>query len=104
MPSAHSSPDGDELDRRVDVPSHVVLREFPNETVVLNLETGKYFSLNPTAGRMAQALKDADSLRAAAAKLDEDFGEEDPERIRHDLLAFCLQLEAKGLVEISAPE
>jgi DNA-binding CsgD family transcriptional regulator len=42
---------------RVRVPQHVVHRAFPARTVVLNLETGKYHGLNPTAGRMLTALE-----------------------------------------------
>ena len=36
----------------VDVPAHVAQREFADETVALNLETGRYHGLNSTASRM----------------------------------------------------
>lgn len=34
------------LDSQARVPRHVVYRDFVNETVVLNLETGTYHGLN----------------------------------------------------------
>ena len=44
------------LASRARLPQHVVHRSFVAETVVLNLRTGKYHGLNPTAGRMLEAL------------------------------------------------
>ena len=49
----------DILSARPAVPDHVVYREFVNETVVLNLETGTYHGLNPSGGRMLEALGSA---------------------------------------------
>ena len=43
---------------KVTVPQHVVYRSFPTETVVLNLNTGKYHGLNATAGRMLDELEE----------------------------------------------
>ncbi len=40
------------------MPAHVVYREFPAEVVLLNLQTGRYHGLNPTAGRMLRALEE----------------------------------------------
>ena len=39
----------------VHVPDHVVLREFDTETVVLDLDTGTYHSVNATGGRFGAA-------------------------------------------------
>ena len=51
------------------VPHHVVYRDFVSETVVLNLQTGCYHGLNPTAGRMLTVLDQVGSLQEAAALL-----------------------------------
>ena len=61
------------LTSKVKVPQHVVYRSFPSETVVLNLETGKYHGLNATAGRMLDALEQAACVRDAAAALAESY-------------------------------
>lgn len=90
------------LDRRVRVPDHVVFREFAQETVVLNLQTGQYHGLNPTGGRMLEAVEQAASLREAAAALSEQL-RTPLETIERDLLTFCRDLSSRGLVETIDP-
>ena len=46
-----------DLSARVKIPSHVVYREFPAETVILNLETGQYHGLNRTGGAILASLQ-----------------------------------------------
>lgn len=90
------------LARRVRVPEHVVFREFAQETVVLNLQTGQYHGLNPTGGRMLRAVEAAATLREAAAVLSEDLPVA-AETIERDLLTFCRDLSNRGLVETVDP-
>ena len=87
------------LNARVRLPQHVVHRSFVAETVVLNLETGKYHGLNPTAGRMLDALDTAPNVRAAAAQIAEEYGE-DPAAVEADIVPFCRNLLDRKLVEI----
>jgi hypothetical protein len=87
------------LDARARVPSNVVYRDFVNETVVLNLNTGTYHGLNPTAGRMLQAVEAADRLHEAAAKLVDEFGWE-LAVVERDLLELCRTLVDSGLLEL----
>jgi hypothetical protein len=82
------------------VPDHVVYREFVNETVVLNLETGTYHGLNPSGGRMLEALSGAATVRAAAADLATSY-DVPVEEIENDLYEFCVSLHARGLVELT---
>jgi hypothetical protein len=86
------------LTSKVKVPQHVVYRSFPAETVVLNLETGKYHGLNATAGRMLDALKQADCVRDAAATLAAHY-ERDQSAIEGDLCGLCQSLLERGLIE-----
>ncbi|MGH2761794.1 MAG: PqqD family protein [Thermoleophilaceae bacterium] len=90
----------DLLDARVTVPQHVVHRAFPTETVVLNLETGRYHGLNPIAGRMLEVLEKLGSVGESAAQLAREF-EQPLERIEHDLGNLCSDLRDRGLVEIA---
>jgi hypothetical protein len=87
------------LEARVKVPQHVVYRSFPSETVVLNLQTGKYHGLNPTAGGMLAMLAEAESVRdaVAAAAADYEQSQADTER---DLCDLCEALLERGLIEI----
>lgn len=81
------------------VPNHVVFRTFAAETVVLNLETGKYHGLNPVGGRMLEVLAAAPSVVAAAETLAEEYGEP-VARIESDLHEFCNELAERGLIEL----
>ena len=72
---------------RARMPQHVVHRSFVAETVVLNLQTGQYHGLNPTAGRMLEALQEAPTVSAAVPGLADEYGLEQ-EQIQRDLLAL----------------
>jgi len=91
------------LDARGQVPNHVVYRDFVNETVVLNLKTGTYHGLNPTAGRMLRAVERFSTLREAAAQLAADNGW-DLETVETDLVGLCRTLADSGLLEIEEGE
>ncbi len=84
---------------KVRVPQHVVYRSFPTETVVLNLNTGKYHGLNATAGAMLQALERAPSLRDAAAAVAAEYGQEQA-TVEHDMDELCRLLLDRGLIEV----
>lgn len=86
------------LEAKVTVPQSVVFRSFPTETVVLNLQTGKYHGLNPTAGKMLQALTEADSVRAAAAAVAAEY-DASAATIEIDICDLCQNLLDRGLVE-----
>jgi hypothetical protein len=88
---------------RARVPAHVVFRAFPRETVVLNLDTGKYHGLNPTAGRMLEVVEASDTVEAAAGQLAEEYGRS-IEEIRRDLCELCVELIARGLLEIASDD
>ena len=94
-----SPSDQELLAARVRLPQHVVHRTFVAETVVLNLNTGKYHGLNPTAGKMLEALDAAPSLEAAVPLLTDEFGV-GQNQIESDLLALCRGLLERGLVEV----
>jgi hypothetical protein len=84
----------------VRLPKHVVYRAFVYETVVLNLETGKYHGLNPVAGRMLELLDRNGSVEDTAERLAAEYGQPQ-EEVAADLLAFCSDLIDRGLIELS---
>jgi hypothetical protein len=86
------------LDVRITIPQHVVFRSFVKETVVLNLDTGRYHGLNPVGGRMLEVLKDVSLVRDAAAQLAHEYGVPS-EEIERDLLEFCDELARRRLIE-----
>jgi coenzyme PQQ synthesis protein D (PqqD) len=82
------------------IPDHVVYRPFPHETVVLNLQTGKYHGLNPTAGRMLELLERGLSVRQTAEVVADEF-QRSVEEVERDLKTLCADLDARGLIELS---
>ncbi len=81
------------------VPDHVVHRSLAHETVVLNLTTGRYHGLNPTAGRMLTELESGAPLREISVRLAELYGVPAPE-LEADLSELCLDLLERGLIEL----
>lgn len=91
-------------DAAVRVPDHVVYRVFAAETVVLNLETGKYHGLNTSAGRMLETIEATATLQQASEQLATHYDLPQDEMLRA-LQGFCADLSTRGLIEIedSAP-
>jgi Coenzyme PQQ synthesis protein D (PqqD) len=83
----------------ISVPRHVVYRRLPTETVVFNLQTGRYHGLNATAGTMLEALEQAGSVREAAAKVAAEYNQPQ-EIIERDMCDLCNGLLARDLIEL----
>jgi hypothetical protein len=82
---------------KVVVPRHVVHRCFPSETVVLNLQTGKYHGLNPTAGAMLDALESTGSIADASAEVAGRF-DLPQDTVEEDVFRLCAALLERGLI------
>jgi hypothetical protein len=86
------------LPTMVRVPQHVVYRDFATETVVLNLNTGLYHGLNPTAGRMLKLLDELGDLAAVATAVSNEY-RRPRAQIAEDLDTLCRDLLARTLIE-----
>jgi hypothetical protein len=84
---------------KVTIPQHVVFRAFVEETVVLNLESGRYHGLNPTAGRMLELLGELGDVGTVAERISEETGTP-ADRVAQDLEGFCSSLAERGLIEV----
>ena len=82
------------------VPDHVAVGELPQETVLLNLDKGEYFTLNEVASRMLALAQEHSDLDVVFGALLAEFDVES-ERLRADLSIFMDQLASNGLVEVS---
>ncbi len=91
------------LAARARLPEHVVHRGFAAETVVLNLQTGKYHGLNPTAGRMLEVLESKDTVGEAAADIANEYGQP-IDQVEQDLCALCADLVERDLIELDGIE
>jgi Coenzyme PQQ synthesis protein D (PqqD) len=87
------------LGSRLRVPRNVVYRTFPSETVLLNLDTGRYHGLNVTAGRVLGVLEGAPSVREAVGELSREY-RLGPAEVRVEVCSLCRALLQRGLVEL----
>ena len=91
----------DPLQDRIRVPEHVVYRDFGDETVILNLESGNYHGLNGTAAAMLKVLGESESVAAAVERLTAELGQ-DRAVIERDVVSLCGALSERGLIERDA--
>jgi hypothetical protein len=82
---------------KVSVPKHVLVRFLDKESVLLNLETERYFGLDDTGTRMWQVVTSAPSIDAAYSQLTEEY-DVFPETLRRDLSDLLERLVENGLL------
>jgi hypothetical protein len=93
--------DRDELlGSAVEVPRRTVYRDFPDETVALNADTGRYFGLNSTAADMLAALDEAGTVGDALTLLSQRLGRSE-RALEPDLLEMCAVFEHRGLIVLT---
>jgi hypothetical protein len=85
------------IDARYRVAPGVVVQEFPTETVLLNLETGRFHGLNPTAATIVHLVIDGLPPRAAAERIAADT-DHPLEQVRADLATLVGQLLERRLM------
>ena len=88
---------------RVKVPEEVLISGLQSESVILNLESERYFGLDDVGTRMMSVLTTADSIQAAYETLLEEYDVEG-EVLRQDLTSIIEQLVEQGLVEITSEQ
>jgi len=99
---ATGEPDDAQLSTaRLRVPDHVVHRDFAGETVALNLDSGMYHGLNPTAARMLEVIGSGAPVSDAIDALAAEF-EQPREVVERDVLDLCRSLLDRGLIERDA--
>jgi hypothetical protein len=84
---------------RVSIPSDVLFHELDGEAVLLNLQTGKYFGLDPMGTRIWQLLVEHGSPAMAYNILLEEY-DVDAERLETEMLSLVDQLAAHGLIRL----
>lgn len=76
--------------------------ELQREAVVLNLETGTYFGLNPIGAVIWQLIQKPAKVGFVLEELLKEF-RVDARQCEADLLSFLKQLRANGLIRIQGP-
>jgi hypothetical protein len=89
-----------ELTMRAVVPSHVLIRHLDGESVLLNLQSERYFGLDATGTRMWELVTSQPCIALALEKLQEEY-EVEPEILRNHLIQLLSGLVENGLLQVS---
>lgn len=84
---------------RVRVPDDVLISHLQEESVILNLDSERYFGLDDVGTRMLSVLSTSDSIEGACKLLLDEYDVE-AVTLRQDLLSLVQELATQGLVII----
>ena len=82
---------------RVVVPDGVLISQLQDESVILNLESERYYGLDDVGTRFLTVLTSSESIEAAHQQLTAEY-DVDPQELRQDLLALVENLVDQGLL------
>jgi hypothetical protein len=82
---------------RVAVPEGVLISHLQEESVILNLESERYFGLDDVGTRFLTVLTSSESIEAAYETLREEY-DVDPTALRDDLRELVEKLVDQGLL------
>jgi len=82
---------------RAIVPSNVLIRFLDQESVLLNLNTERYFGLDSVGTRMWQLVTSGPTIEAAYFQLIEEY-DVDPDTLRSNLAEILEHLVENGLI------
>jgi len=88
-----------ELNMRAVVPAHVLIRRLDGESVLLNLESERYFGLDATGTRMWELVTSQPCIALALEKLREEY-EVEPDVLRSHLTQLMSGLVENGLLQV----
>jgi Coenzyme PQQ synthesis protein D (PqqD) len=88
------------LSDRAVVPAHVLIRFLDNESVLLNIQTERYFGLDETGTRMWQLATAAPKIEIAYQQLLDEYDVE-AGLLRSNLTELLERLVENGLLEIA---
>ena len=82
---------------RVVVPDGVLISHLQEESVILNLESERYFGLDDVGTRFLTVLTSSESIEAAYETLRQEY-DVDPQALRDDLRELVEKLVDQGLL------
>ena len=83
----------------VRISKDVIIQELEGDAILLNIQDGMFFGLNPVAHRMWELLTELGEAEKVLTQLRQEY-EASEEQLRQDLIDFIEKLRLKGLVEI----
>jgi hypothetical protein len=85
---------------RVKVADEVLISNLQEESVILNLDSERYFGLDDVGTRFLSVLTTSDSIEAAYKRLLSEY-DVDSQALRQDLVSLIQKLIDQGIVQIS---
>jgi hypothetical protein len=82
---------------RVTVPDDVLISNLQDESVILNLDSERYYGLDNVGTRFLSVLTTSDTIESAYERLRNEY-DVDPQILRTDLLALIQHLLDQGLL------
>lgn len=82
---------------RVTIPEGVLISNLQEESVILNLDSERYFGLDDVGTRMLTVLTTSESIEAAYQKLTHEY-DVDSQTLRQDLLEIVEDLVKQGIL------
>ena len=87
------------IDSKFLIPPQVIARKIGDETVILALESGTYFGLDPVGARMWHLMEAGKSLAQVCDTMIEEY-EVERDVLQRDLLSLVGELVEKKLVDV----
>jgi len=84
----------------VKIPDDVLISNLQDESVILNLDSERYYGLDSVGTRILSVLTTSESIEAAYNTLLQEY-DVDRHALRQDLIALVENLVAQGLVKVS---
>jgi len=85
---------------RVKIPDDVLISKLQEESVILNLDSERYYGLDDVGTRFLSVLTTSDSIEAAYQRLVSEY-DVDGQLLRNDLLELIENLVDKGIISIN---
>jgi hypothetical protein len=88
-----------QFSQKVTVPAHVLFRELHGESVLLNLNSERYFGLDEVGTRILSVVADSASIEEAYQTLAAEY-EVQPEELHSDIQKLLSDLLDQNLIEV----
>ena len=85
---------------RVKIPDDVLISKLQEESVILNLDSERYYGLDDIGTRIMSVLTTSESIEAAYQTLVSEY-DVDAEVLRQDLIDLIENLSKQGLISIN---
>ena len=85
---------------RVKIPDDVLISKLQEESVILNLDSERYYGLDDVGTRFLAALTTSESIEAAFETLAKEY-DVDAEVLRQDLIELIENLSKQGLISVN---